>query len=144
MSTRAPVSTGCLLLPIRSPVIWGSGALIQKISFRKAMRNDKIDHPRTSGQETVSGSRLRAVSAPVDADARGPQLATDHVRAILFDMDGVLCNSEEMTQRWLSMLHELCYQGVVLTLQKLTPYEAVLVRTQGRCRNTVESIRCRS
>lgn len=71
----------------------------QKKPWSTAARIDKIDYSRASGKMTLSASKLRAVSAPVDTDAREPQLATDPVRAVLFDMDGVLCNSEEMTQR---------------------------------------------
>jgi len=43
----------------------------------------------------------QAISAPVEADAGVTKFASNEVRAVLFDMDGVLCNSEEMTQRWL-------------------------------------------
>ena len=49
----------------------------------------------------------RAISSTLETDAGEEQLTTDAVQAILFDMDGVLCNSEEMTQRRVLILYKV-------------------------------------
>lgn len=101
VSSGPRLSPQALLSPNRSPLTWGTGPVPHE-SLRK--RTPKISHSASLHFKHNLADRSvisRAISAPVEADAGKTKLASNEVRAVLFDMDGVLCNSEEMTQRWL-------------------------------------------
>ena len=97
MASRLRLIPQDLLLPIRSPLIWGTGALPQCTGWRK--RNKILMYEHLDNMQALMSYRTRAISAPLDTGSQEVQLSSNTVQAILFDMDGVLCNSEEMTQR---------------------------------------------
>ena len=60
-------------------------------------------NPDFQGKLSKQSAQLRAMATAVEESQPGAAETNDnraqHTKAVLFDMDGVLCNSEELSQR---------------------------------------------
>ena len=93
-STTIPHQPNFLPL-IRSPLIWNC------IPFKvgRIRRHVSPRAPKTRIRNRHLACRGLKASSKIALAEDAPVTTAEDVRAILFDMDGVLCNSEEISQR---------------------------------------------